>query len=283
MSKLCDLHTHSNYSDGSCTPAQLVAEAERAGLAAIALTDHNTVLGLPDFLAAGQGSSVETIAGIEFSTDYGDGEVHIVGLFIRPAYYEQISEITRQMDQRKEQSNLDLIEGLSQRGYVLDYEAIKKKTPTGQVNRALIAREMKELGYIKEISDAFDTLLKEEHGLYHPPARIDALELIAYLRSIGAVPVLAHGFLNLKTEESLRAFLGKAAKAGLVAMETLYPKFTVEQTRMAKALAEEFGLLQSGGSDYHGENKPDIRLGTGRGELAVPYSFLEELKKFGNS
>ena len=142
---------------------------------------------------------------------------------------------------------------------------------------------MKELGYIKEISDAFDTLLKEEHGLYHPPARIDALELIAYLRSIGAVPVLAHGFLNLKTKESLRTFLGKAAKAGLVAMETLYPKFTVEQTRMAKALAEEFGLLQSGGSDYHGENKPDIRLGTGRGELAVPYSFLEELKKFGNS
>ena len=278
MNRICDLHTHSNFSDGSYTPKELIEAARQAGLSAIALTDHNTVLGLPDFLAAGQGSPVEAVPGIEFSTDYLDVELHILGLFIEPECYDEITDMTEQMRIRKEQSNLDLVEGLRRAGYALDYEQIKAQTPTGQVNRALIGKELTRLGYTASIKEAFSTLLKPSHGLYHPPKRLDAFETIRYIRSIGAVPVLAHPFLNLKTEEALRGFLKPAAEAGLVGMETLYPLFDEDQTRLAIILAAEFGLLQSGGSDFHGTTKPDIRLGVGKGNLSVPCRFLEAMK-----
>ena len=274
MEKICDLHTHSNYSDGTLSPTELVAAAERAGLSAIVLCDHNTVLGLPEFMAAGQGSSVITVPGVEFSTDYLDVELHILGLFIQPEHYDAITAMTDRMHRLKEQSNIDLVEGLRRAGYELDYERIKAGTPTGQVNRALIGAELTRLGYTASIKEAFATLLKPKHGYYHPPKRLDAFETIAFIRSIGAVPVLAHPFLNLKTEEALRPFLEKAVDVGLQAMETRYPLFDQEQTALAAALAEEFGLLESGGSDFHGANKPDIRLGVGRGELSVPHRLL---------
>ena len=109
MDKLCDLHTHSTYSDGTYSPAELICEAERAGLSAIALTDHNTVAGLPNFLAAAENSSVTAIPGIEISSDYQELELHIVTLFLRPEHYEPIRELTDAMNLRKQQSNLDLI------------------------------------------------------------------------------------------------------------------------------------------------------------------------------
>lgn len=278
MEKLCDLHVHSHYSDGTCTPAELIALAQQAGLSAVALCDHNTVKGLPDFLAAGQGSGVETVPGIEFSTDYLDVELHILGLFIQPQDYEEITAMTDEMFRRKEQSNRDLVAGLARAGYVLDYDAIKAKTPTGKVNRALIAQEMTNLGYTESVQAAFSSLLKAEHGFYHPPKQIDVFDLIRYLRRIGAVSVLAHPFLNLKTMPQLRAFLEKAVPEGLQAMEVLYPKFSEEQTAAAQQLAEEFGLLPSGGSDFHGTIKPDISIGTGRGNLAVPVAYLEAIR-----
>lgn len=279
MELFCDLHTHSNYSDGTLSPEELVAAAQRAGLSAIALCDHNTVLGLPSFMAAGQHSTVETVPGIEFSTDYLDVELHILGLFIEQEHYSAIMDRTEQMHRRKEQSNIDLVEGLRRAGYALDYDQIKAGTPTGQVNRALIGAELTRLGYTASIKEAFATLLKPSHGFYHPPKRLDVFETICFIRSMGAVPVLAHPFLNLKTEEALRGFLGPAVDAGLQAMEARYPLFDENQTRTAVRLAREFGLLQSGGSDFHGTNKPDIRLGVGRGDLAVPNAYLEALRQ----
>lgn len=279
MERYCDLHTHSNYSDGTCTPAELVTAAEQAGLSAVALCDHNTVLGLPEFLAAGQGSPVETVPGIEFSTDYLDVELHILGLFIRPEHYESIMVMTEEMQRRKERSNIELVEALRRAGYELDYGQIKAATPAGQVNRALIAAELTRLGYAASVQEAFATLLKPKHGYYHPPKRLDVFETISFIRAIGAVSVLAHPFLNLKTEDDLRTFLGPAVEAGLQGMETLYPRFDEAQTCGAKALAEEFGLLQSGGSDFHGDNKPDIRIGVGTGNLFVPHALLEEIRQ----
>lgn len=279
---ICDLHTHSKYSDGSFSPSELVTAAQQAGLSAIALTDHNTVLGLPEFMEAGRHSPVETVPGVEFSTDYLDVELHILALFVQPEYYGQITEMTEAMHRRKEQSNIDLVERLRKAGYELDYDQIKAATPAGQVNRALIAQELTRLGYTASVKDAFARLLKPSHGLYHPPKRLDAFETISYIRSIGAVPVLAHPFLNLKTEEALRTFLEQAVQAGLQAMETLYPLFDEAQTLTAKRLAEEFGLLQSGGSDFHGICKPDIFLGVGKGTLFVPSDLMVKLKQLVN-
>lgn len=275
---LCDLHTHSAYSDGTCTPAELVSLAKAAKLCAVALTDHNTVAGLPCFVEAAAGSGVQPVPGVEFSTDYGETELHILALFVEPAHYGPITGLLEEGVVRKEQSNRALVAALKAAGIELDYEAIKASTPKGQVNRAMIAAEMLKRGYVTSVQEAFSRYLSAKHGYYVPPKRPDVFETIRFIRELGAVPVLAHPFLNLD-EAGLAAFLPRAVEAGLQAMEVLYPKFTPAQTALAKAYARQFGLAESGGSDFHGENKPDIALGTGRGDLAVPESCLKELQR----
>lgn len=278
MEKRCDLHTHSVYSDGTYTPAQLVAAAEALELGAIALTDHNTVDGLPELMAAGEGSCVNTVPGIELSTEYQGIELHILALFLPREHWDTVSARTADYDRLKEESNICLVETLRRAGYPLDYEAIKATTPHGHINRAHIAAAMTELGYTESVQAAFSTLLSEKHGLYRPPRRPDAFETIGWIRQLGAVSVLAHPFLNLKTEEALRAFLVTAKEWGLDAMETRYPLFDGETTALALRMADEFSLLHSGGSDFHGANKPHIRLGSGRENLEICASVYEKMK-----
>ena len=273
----CDLHAHSNFSDGSYTPAQLLEEAQRLGLTAVALTDHNTVAGLPDFVAAGQGCCVEAVPGCEFSTDYRDVELHILGLFIAPVHYQTVTNLLEEAQREKERSSQALVAALCEAGYELDYDAICSRT-NGQINRAHIAAELAQKGYVESAQDAFRTLLGKKHGYYQPPKRIDAYDCIRFIKSIGAVAVLAHPFLNLD-EQALREFLPQAVQAGLDGMEVLYSKYSPETTATAYAVAADFGLRYSGGSDFHGENKPDIALGTGRGDLRIPAQWLAELKQ----
>lgn len=279
MNRFCDLHTHSVFSDGTLTPTELVELAEELGLGAVALTDHNTVLGLPEFLAAAEGKAVEAVPGVEFSVDYQDGELHILALYIRPEHYGAAMAIAGQMQENKRKSNIALVEALNRAGYAISYEKIKAAMPAGEPNRALIAAELKACGYVSSNQEAFQKLLSPKHGYYVPPKRIDAFELISFVRSIGAVAVWAHPWLHLKQEEQVREFLAKAIPVGLQGMETQYPLYTPEQTALAASLAEEYGLLQSGGSDFHGANKPDIALGTGKGSLAVPVELLRKIKE----
>lgn len=268
----CDLHTHSVFSDGTYTPAQLLDEAEALGLTAVALCDHNTVAGLPDFMAAAEGRKVTTIPGIEFSTDYGGVDLHIVALFVRKEHYAAVDELMAQSQRRKEKSNIRLIEKLSAAGYRLDYETLKNSTAGGFVNRAVIAAELMERGYVSSVQEAFEKLLAPKYGFYEPPKRPDSFEIIRFIRSIGAVAVLAHPFLNLD-EQQLAVFLDKAVPEGLDAMEVLYSTYDEATTATAKEIAKRYGLLPSGGSDFHGMNKPDVALGSGRGNLNIPDEF----------
>lgn len=273
MTGFCDLHTHSTFSDGTFTPAELIAAAERLNLSAIALCDHNTVDGLPDFLKAGQGSAVAAVPGVEFSTDYEGTELHMLALFVKEEHFASVTALMEDFRLRKEKSNEDLVTALRRAGMDIDYETVKAKAG-GYINRPHIAAELTRLGYTESIKAAFKTLLAPGGGFYTPPQRMDAFASIRFIKSIGAVAVLAHPFLNLD-EAGLRAFLPEALNCGLDGMEVLYPKFSPEETELAGRLAAEFGLLPSGGSDFHGENKPDIALGTGKGDLRVPKAFFE--------
>ena len=276
MEKICDIHVHSYYSDGTCAPGELIRLAEATGLSAVALCDHNTVGGLTEFLAAAEGSTVEAVPGIEFSTEYQGAELHILGLFIKPEAYPLIHDRMEAALRRKEQSNLDLVARLRGAGLPLDYRKIKE-TASGSVNRAVIAAHMVKLGICESVQEAFDCWLSPKCGYYVPPVLSDSLEIIRFIKSIGAVAVLAHPFLSIKQPDVLRKFLSEAE--GLDGMEVYYSKFTKEQTDLAVEIAEEFGLLKSGGSDFHGANKPDIAMGTGRGNLVIPLEFLEQLRK----
>lgn len=276
---LCDLHAHSMFSDGTYTPEELIAEAERAGLSAVALTDHNTVSGLPAFLAAAEGSSVRAIPGIEISSDYGQYELHIVGLFVNPEAYDAIREKVSVIRENKKKSNQNLVVALRAAGYDVDYDDLCARVPGGVFNRSLVGEALMEKGYVSSVSEAFDTILSKKHGIYKEPRRLPVFEVIGFLRSIGAVPVIAHPFLSIKDENDLRTFLGEAVEHGLCGMETRYSTYDEETAAKAAALAAEFGLLHSGGSDFHGGRKPGIYLGAGYGTLEVPVEFLEELEQ----
>ena len=278
MAELCDLHNHSTFSDGTDTPTRLLELAQERGLGAIALTDHNTVAGLPEFLEAAKGKSVRAVAGTEFSTDYKGTELHILGLFLKPEHFTSITDLLEGYRRRKEQSNRDLVEKLCAAGFAVDYEKIKNSTPEGQVNRALIAAELTRLGYTESIQAAFKQLLSPKCGYYIPPERFSPFEIIRYIKSLGAVAVLAHPFLNLE-EKELREFLAQAVPCGLDAMEIQYSTYDDATTALAQKVADDFGLLHSGGSDYHGRNKPHIQMGVGQGNLAIPCGLMTALEE----
>ena len=259
----CDLHTHSVFSDGSDTPEEIVARAEALGLGAVALTDHNTTAGIPRFLAAGQGKGVKCVPGVEISTEFQGKEVHSLGLFLTEAMALQVEELTGLSRQRKERSNRELVQRLSDAGYPLDYDAIKAAAE-GTVNRSNIADEMLRLGYRASKEELFATLLSPDWPYYQPPERLKAVETVAFLKGIGAVPVLAHPYLSL-SPELLEELLKLAVPAGLAGMEVYYSEYTPEKTALAEETARRFGLLPSGGSDYHGSKKKGLSLGTGRG------------------
>ena len=274
--KYCDLHTHSHYSDGTYSPAELISEAEAKGLSAVVLCDHNTVEGLGEFFATAKNSAVEAIGGVEFSTDYGDVELHIVGMFITSAHFEAVDGMAAELRRRKDESNIALVENLQRGGYDIDYGELKAANP-GIINRAHIAAKLVEKGYTGSIKEAFSTLLAKDGRYYVQPKRLDVFETIKFIKSIGAVAILAHPFLSL-SEAELRKFLPEATKCGLDGMETLYSEYDEATTELAMRIALEFGIKQSGGSDYHGARKPGIDLGTGRGDLRVPEALLEELR-----
>ena len=165
----CDLHIHSTHSDGTLTPAALIAEAKRLGLT-VALTDHNTVSGLTDFLNEARKQGVTAIPGIEISSDLGGTELHVVGLFIAPEHYAAIEKLMVKYHKLKEESNIRLIENLRHAGYAIDYASVQKRAAHSTPNRALIALELVEQGYVSSVQEAFDKLLKEKHGYYIPPS-----------------------------------------------------------------------------------------------------------------
>lgn len=275
---LCDLHLHSLFSDGTDTPEKIIDLALKNGLSAVALTDHNTVAGLERFTAYAADKPIDIAPGIEFSTEHNGQELHILGLFVQPSFYQEVTEYVKTADKLKEASNIELAQKLNENGYLIDYNKIKSATPNGRVNRAHFAAALCESGYVKSRSEAFATILSEEYGWYKRPERLSSLETIEFIRSIGAVPVWAHPLFHINCKEC-EAFLPVAKEYGLIGIETEYSTYSEDDTAFSKRMCEKFNLLESGGSDYHGKNKPDISIGKGKGNLAISYNYFVELRK----
>lgn len=277
MQKLCDLHTHSLFSDGTCTPEEIIDSALESGISVVALTDHNNVDGLPRFLEAAKNKNICAIAGAEFSVDYNGTELHLLGLYLPEGAFGAISELMSKFRRLKEKSNIELAEGLNKAGFCIDYDSIKAKTEKGYVNRAHFAGALLSAGYVKTMKEAFEKYLSKEGGFYKEPQRISVWEMLGILKKMGAAPVLAHPFLNL-TEKELIEFLPKAKEKGLIGMECYYSLYDEATTDLSLSLAQKFGLCPSGGSDFHGKKKPKIKLGVGMGNLKIPFEWAENIK-----
>lgn len=273
----CDLHTHSTASDGTFTPGEVMQQAQQAGLGAVALTDHNTLMGLPEFMQAAQGTAVRAVPGIEISTEYDGHEVHIVGLFLTPQAGVELEKHLKIFEQEKEENNRELVDALNRGGYRISWEHLRQQV-MGRMNRAHIAAALTEAGYIQSPEEAFRTILHPDGAFYHPPHCPQSLPVLEMLRDLKICPVLAHPFLSLLSQQ-LAEFLPEAKKRGLLGMEVFYSTYDRRTTEAAQAMAEHYGLLPSGGSDFHGSIKPDIQLGVGRGNLQVPMQWLDQLEE----
>lgn len=271
----CDLHTHTKHSDGSYTTEELVRLAKEKKLI-IALTDHNTTSGIPSFLEAAERLGVTAVAGCELSTVYEGKEFHLIGLFISSEHYETVENLCVEYHKLKEKSNIDLIDKLCKMGYELDYSEISKQNLNGRINRAHIASALVKGGYASSIPEAFDKLLDEKCGIYLPPKRFSLCDAIGFLRGISAVPILAHPLKEID-EARLDRMLPELISAGLIAIETMHSSYSDEQIQNSKALAKKYGLLESGGSDFHGSIKPGVELGVGKGNLDIPDSVYHKL------
>jgi predicted metal-dependent phosphoesterase TrpH len=273
----CDLHTHSCFSDGTATPEEITDLAIEARLSAVALTDHNTTTGLTRFLDYARGKDIIAVPGVEVSCDTEYGEVHILGLGLRRENFPLLEGYLDVILKNKRESNSALIRALQKDGYKIDEDELLRAAGSGTFNRAHVAESLMRAGYVASISEAFDTLLKKGGKYYREPKRIPALECISYLSSLGARVILAHPLLNL-TEDELSDFLPRAKAAGLDGIEVLYTKYGEREVALSYEMADKYGLLYSGGSDYHGKRKPDTLLGRGLGNLYIPMNFYKELK-----
>lgn len=281
--KKIDLHVHSNFSDGTCTPDEIVTLAVKKGLAAFALTDHDSVAGVESALAAceQQNAPLQVIPGIEISSDYEGHDIHIVGLFV-DYHNEELIDKTRLFVERREGRNAQMVKNLQAAGIPITLEALMEGNPDTVITRAHFAKYLISHQIAKDVKEAFAVYLGEDTPYFVPRAMMKSVDGIRLILQAGGIPILAHP-MHYKLEEAvLRQMIQEFKAAGLIGMEVKYSNHSPEDDIFIAQLAKEYDLLPSGGSDFHGSNKPAIDLGSGRGNLEIPYEYLERLAAYGN-
>lgn len=275
---IVDLHVHSTKSDGSFTPTELVDYALEKGLRAFALTDHDTTEGLDEAISYAEGKDIEVIPGIEFSTEYEGKDIHIVGLYIDYKSEVFTNHIKHFVDSRIER-NKKMCANLNGAGIDITYEKLLAAFPGAVITRAHYAKYLLDHGYVHDMPEAFDRYLGDRTRYFVPREKVTPMQAIRLILDADGIPVLAHPTLYHMSDKRLELLLYRLKEAGLVAMECIYSTFTPSEERHMKALASKYGLLPSGGSDFHGTTKPKLDLAVGYGSLAVPEEILINLKK----
>ncbi len=277
--KTVDLHTHSGCSDGSLTPTELVEEAKKAGVSAIALTDHDSVRGIAEILRAGEECGLEIIPGVELSTEYGPEEVHVVGLFIDPTNEALLAQLQAFRDNR-DNRNVKMIDRLRDAGFDITAEAVYERNPGAVIARPHIARYLVETGQAEDVQSVFDNYIARGKPCYVERYKITPVEAVQLIHDAGGLAVLAHPCLYNLSREELLQLVSEMKEAGLDGIEALYARNQGSDEQDFCRIAEDYDLLLSGGSDFHGASKPDIRIGTGRGDLCIPYQVLEMIREY---
>lgn len=269
-----DLHTHSTRSDGSFTPSDLVDEAIKQKLSAFALTDHDTTAGLNEAINYANDKEVRIIPGIELSTSYGSVDIHIVGIFIDRTS-EKLQTYLTDIIQARTDRNIAMCKKFEEHKIFFTLEDLERENPDSVITRAHIAKYLFEHGYTKSVREAFDRYVGDHASCFIPREHISSAEGVKIILEAGGLPILAHPVLYPLSSSNLEKLVKELAEAGLVGIETTYSTYSMGDTSKMKALAKKYNLLESGGSDFHGKLKPTIQLGTGRGELFIPSTFLD--------
>ena len=276
MEKYIDLHTHSNKSDGSYSPSELVAYAKKHSLSAIALTDHDTTDGVAEALEAGRNEGVEVISGIEISAK-SETETHILGYFI-DINNQNLQKELAELKKVRMMRNREVEKNLRKMGFDVTYDEAAALSD-GIVGRAHFARVMMEKGYVKSVKEAFDKYLSSGRGGYSNTQKVSPKEAVELIKNAGGKAFAAHLHLMKRDDDDLFEFIKSLKSAGLDGIEGYYTEYTPKMQKKYQNLAKRLDLKISGGTDFHGLMKPHIEIGTGLGNLKIPYSVLENMRK----
>ncbi|MGQ0667247.1 MAG: PHP domain-containing protein [Nitrospiraceae bacterium] len=276
MSRL-DLHVHTTHSDGSSTPAEVVGLAHKAGVTALAITDHDIMTGVAEATVTGQQFGIEIIPGIEISSMLGDSELHVLGYFLDPQE-AGLNERLTVLRESRHRRNPQIIERLQALGIDITYEEVLALAGAGSVGRPHIARILMGKGVVATAQEAFDRFLAADRPAYVPRILPSPAEAIQWIKAAKGLAVLAHPTWVKTTEGTLTDLVRQLKADGLDGVEVHYSTHTARQTREYLGLARQLGLLVAGGSDFHGLTKPDIAVGIGKGTLHIPGTLLPKLK-----
>jgi len=285
MSKDCiDLHIHTTASDGTLSPKETLKAAEKLKLKAISITDHDTLEGCREAVKAGIPKAVKFVTGVEISAEFpkalqNKSGLHILGYNIRLDDEKFEKELTL-LQKAREDRNIKMIELLNRLGIRIDLQDVNTESKTGLCGRPHFAAAIVKKGYAKSLNESFDRYIGIKGKAYIPKYRISCEKAIQIIKNAGGIPVLAHPvFLNLSSEK-LNNFVSYLKSVGLEGIEVFYPEYKYSDMVYYIKLAEEFGLKKTGGTDYHGKNKPSINMGTGKKkEFCIPYKIYQELIK----
>lgn len=274
---MIDLHCHTLHSDGTDAPEALALLGEAARLTALCLTDHDTVDGLPPFLAMQPRVKVRLLAGTELSCSFLGRSLHVLGLLVDPldpVFQSRLVELRA----RREDRNRRMLIRLAELGCALTAEEVRAQSETSLISRVHVAKALAARGYVRRPTEAFERLIGDDCPGYVPREELEPAEAARWIREAGGVPVVAHpgrfaggGFIWDEAMADLQ-------RQGLEGLEAYYGEYRAAEQRYFVALAARLDLLVTGGSDYHGAHKPGLRLGRGRGGLQVPDEVLEKLE-----
>jgi predicted metal-dependent phosphoesterase TrpH len=269
---------HSRASDGALAPREVVRLASEMGLRAVAVTDHDTVAGVPDALAAGEEFGIEVIPAVEISTEFADGACHILGYFI-DLEDAALGALLAEAREGRERRNVQMLEKLAALGMPLAMDDVRRHVTAGVVTRAHFASALIEKGYVASWDEAFEKFLGRDKAAYVYRKRLNPFEAVRAVRGAGGLASLAHPRQLNRSVEETEKWIADLARAGLDAVETQSPDHNASLARQYKAIAERLGLLETGGTDWHGhEHNTGFSMGVGRGAIRVRYAVVEKMK-----
>ena len=272
---MIDLHSHTNESDGTYSPSQLVEEARRTGVSILGITDHDTFAGYDQAVPLAQAAGVEIMCGIELSTKLHGRSAHLLGYFISEDAPKEFRAWVLDMQAARRDRNIRLVARLRELGIDITLEEAEARG-RGLTGRPHFAKILLEKGYVATLQQAFDEYLDESAKGYVYRREPQFAQAVARIRKAGGIASLAH---PVRVWGDVPALLPELCAAGLNAIEVYHSDHGREETDLFLGLAKQYRLLVTGGSDFHGAAKPEIMLGTGRkGNLQIPDDLVERLK-----
>jgi 3',5'-nucleoside bisphosphate phosphatase len=273
-----DLHLHTTASDGVMSPSEIVRYARKRGLQAIAITDHDTIEGLEEGVSEGERIGFEVIPGIEISAEHSPGSMHLLGYFFE-IHHPMLTERLAYLQGARAERNPKIVAKLNDLGIKVTYEDVIRASGGGQVGRPHFAQVLLDMGYVNSFQEAFDRFLRKGAPAYVDKVRFAPKEALRFINEASGIGVLAHpNTLGTNGYGDLERLILQLMEYGLKGIEVYYPEHSGLAVAQYKGLAERYGLLATGGTDYHGLEKDGLDIGVGRGGMRLPYSLVEGLK-----